>query len=164
MDTNQYAELYLAESREHVSAMNHSLLDLERGGDSTEAVSAIFRAVHTVKGMSATMGYRAVAELAHELETVLDRVRRSELGVSGGLMDLLFRAADALEQGVEASVAGTPVSFGGLLDGLRAVGGAPAVAAPGDSSGTEPSEGVAGGWSAPAPDGPGFLVRVRLQK
>ena len=76
MDSSQYAELFLTESREHVSAINHSLLELERGVGGDEPVGAIFRAVHTIKGMSATMGYSAVASLSHELETLLDRVRR----------------------------------------------------------------------------------------
>jgi len=69
MDPSQYAELFLTESREHLSAINQWLLQLERDGaaGSAEPVSAIFRAVHTVKGMSATMGYTVVAELSHEL-------------------------------------------------------------------------------------------------
>ena len=64
MDSSQYAELFLTESREHVSAINHSLLELERGTGGGEPVSAIFRAVHTIKGMSATMGYAPVATLS----------------------------------------------------------------------------------------------------
>src|SRR5438067_683067 len=65
MDSSQYADLFLTESREHVTAINQWLLQLERDGatGSAEPVSAIFRAVHTVKGMSATMGYVVVAEL-----------------------------------------------------------------------------------------------------
>ena len=109
MDNLQYAELFLTESREHVSAVNHALLELERDADAPaarRAVGAIFRAVHTIKGMGATMGYAIVAELAHELETVLDRVRRSELAIDADVMDMLFRSADVLEQAVEAAVAG----------------------------------------------------------
>ena len=60
MDQSQYADLFLTERREHLSAINQWLLQLEREGGvaagSSEAVSAIFRAVHTVKGRSATMG------------------------------------------------------------------------------------------------------------
>src|SRR6185503_9744367 len=124
MDANQYADLFLTESREHVSAINQWLLELERGGaaGSTEAVSAIFRAVHTVKGMSATMGYTVVAELSHELETLLDRVRRGELGVSAELMDVLFRSADLLEAAIEAAVkGGSNVSTADVLRRLRAL-------------------------------------------
>ena len=109
MDNLQYAELFLTESREHVSAVNHALLELERDASpagASAAVGSIFRAVHTIKGMGATMGYAIVAELAHELETVLDRVRRNDLAIDADIMDVLFRAADVLEQAVEAAVAG----------------------------------------------------------
>jgi two-component system chemotaxis sensor kinase CheA len=69
-------------------------------------VGAIFRAVHTVKGMSATMGFTAVASLSHELETLLDGVRRGVRDIDERLMDLLFRSADVLEGAIEAAVAG----------------------------------------------------------
>ena len=107
MDSAQYAELFLTESREHVSAINHSLLELERGEGGAEPVGAIFRAVHTIKGMSATMGYGPVAALSHELETLLDRVRRGVRSIDALLMDLLFRSADILEQAIESSVSGS---------------------------------------------------------
>ena len=106
MDLSRYAELFATESREHLSAINHLLLQLERAPDDPDPVSAIFRAVHTVKGMSATMGYAAVAELAHEMETLLDRVRRGELRLAPAMLDALFGAADALEAAVERSVHG----------------------------------------------------------
>jgi two-component system chemotaxis sensor kinase CheA len=160
MDPSQYAELFLTESREHVSAINQWLLELERGGatGSAEAVSAIFRAVHTVKGMSATMGYTVVAELSHELETLLDRVRRGELAVSGDLMDVLFRAADVLEGAIEAAVkgGGEQLSTADVLRRLRALAETQS-----PSASTAPLA-AAGGWTVAAPPGPGTLVRVRL--
>jgi two-component system, chemotaxis family, sensor kinase CheA len=158
MDSSQYADLFLTESREHVSAINQWLLQLERDGvaGSAEPVSAIFRAVHTVKGMSATMGYVAVAELSHELETLLDRVRRGELAVNAELMDLLFRCADVLESAIEGAVAGREVPMEDVLRRLRAFAEPrPAAAAPDATS--SPNE-----WTAPAPTGSGTLVRVRL--
>jgi chemotaxis protein histidine kinase CheA len=110
VDSAQYAELFLTESREHVSAINHSLLELERGAGGDEPVGAIFRAVHTIKGMSATMGYTPVATLSHELETLLDRVRRGVRTIDARLMQLLFRAADVLEGAIEAAVGGQATS------------------------------------------------------
>jgi two-component system chemotaxis sensor kinase CheA len=104
MELSQYAELFLSESREHVSAINHLLLTLESDPRSREAVEGLFRAVHTIKGMSATMGYRAVADLAHEMEDVLDRVRLGRLTSSPELVDVLFAACDALEQSIETAV------------------------------------------------------------
>ena len=160
MDPSQYADLFLTESREHVSAINQWLLELERGGatGSSDAVSAIFRAVHTVKGMSATMGYAVVAELSHELETLLDRVRRGELAVSAELMDALFRAADVLEAAIEAAVkGGGSVSTADVLRRLRALSDAS-----GGGAGTKSVD--SDGWSVPAPAAAGTLVRVRLSK
>lgn len=106
MDLSKYADLFLTESREYLSAMNHHLLELEREPGAEEPVRAIFRAVHTVKGMSATMGYGAVTELAHEMENVLDRVRHGEQAVTPAVMDALFQSADALEMAVESAVSG----------------------------------------------------------
>jgi two-component system, chemotaxis family, sensor kinase CheA len=124
VDTSRYAELFLTESREHLSAINHALLELERGGGAEgEVVGALFRAVHTVKGMSATMGYHAVADLSHELETLLERVRRDELAVTSPLMDVLFKAADTLESAIENAVAdGPPVKIDKIVQRLKSVG------------------------------------------
>ena len=107
MDAAEYAQLFLTESREHIIAVNQALLELERGAnrpEAADAVDAIFRAVHTIKGMAGAMGYSGVADLSHALETVLDRVRRKELPIGGVLMETLFHAADVLEQRVEAAV------------------------------------------------------------
>ncbi|HEU6450480.1 MAG TPA: chemotaxis protein CheA [Gemmatimonadaceae bacterium] len=124
MDLSKYADLFLSESREYLSAMNHHLLELEREPGAEEPVRAIFRAVHTVKGMSATMGYQAVADLAHELESVLDRVRRGEQRVTSALMDALFESADALELAVERSAKGEgeALDLSALVERLRAIG------------------------------------------
>src|SRR5574341_397020 len=106
MDLSQYAELFLAESQEHLSAFNKLLLEWERRPDAREPVQGIFRAVHTIKGMAATMGYTAVADLAHRAENLLDRLRSGAVRPSDTTLQLLFRTADALEDAVERSVAG----------------------------------------------------------
>jgi two-component system, chemotaxis family, sensor kinase CheA len=162
VDSAQYAELFLTESREHVSAINHSLLELERGAGGDEPVGAIFRGVHTIKGMSATMGYTAVASLSHELETLLDRVRRGERTVDARLMDMLFRAADLLERAIESAVSGVDaVDVLPMVHQLQAEAerGTPAF-----SSIAIPSQSLTApdAWTAPAPAGTGMLVRVRI--
>ena len=81
MDASRYAELFLTESQEHLSAINHSLLELERAPGAAEPVAALFRGVHTIKGMAATMGYQAVTDLSHELESLLDRVRQHDVRI-----------------------------------------------------------------------------------
>jgi two-component system, chemotaxis family, sensor kinase CheA len=183
VDSAQYAELFLTESREHVSAINHSLLELERGVGGDEPVGAIFRGVHTIKGMSATMGYTAVASLSHELETLLDVVRKGGCTVDARLMDLLFRAADLLERAIESAVSGVDaVDVLPMVHQLQSEAGrdsqtfsAMAMTAelpiPGMGVTAElaiPGMGITaelpapGAWTATAPTGPGMLVRVRI--
>ncbi len=158
MENAQYAELFLTESREHVSAMNHALLALEQGTGGDEAIGSIFRSVHTIKGMSATMGYSAVATLSHALETLLDTVRRGARRIDGTLMELLFQSADVLERAVEGAVEGRAnadeaewmaarLSLGGAPESILRVSNAPAAVR---------------GWTIEAPVGDGLLVRVRL--
>src|SRR2546421_3062204 len=106
MDLSQYAELFLAESREHLSTCNQLLLEWERSPANLAPVGGLFRAVHTVKGMAATMGYARVTDLAHRAENLLDLLRRGGRTANDELLQLLFRARDALEQAVELSVVG----------------------------------------------------------
>ncbi|HWO88011.1 MAG TPA: chemotaxis protein CheA [Gemmatimonadales bacterium] len=118
MDVRQYADLFLTESREHLSAYNQLLLELEKDPSRAEAVDGIFRAVHTIKGMAAAMGYSAVAEVAHRAENLLDAIRKGEKVPTTAILDLLFRSADALEQGVAAAVAGKEFEAEELLEEL----------------------------------------------
>jgi len=106
MDLSQYAELFLAESREHLSACNQLLLEWERSPTSAEPVGGLFRAVHTIKGMAATMGYAKVADLAHRMENLLDHLRRGGRAPAEDVIQLLFRGTDALEKAVELAVQG----------------------------------------------------------
>ena len=160
-----------------MSAINHSLLELERGGMAgmagaagAESVGAIFRAVHTIKGMSATMGFTPVASLSHELETLLDGVRRGARGIDEPLMDLLFRSADLLETAIEAAVAGTAdqVDVAPLVALLRSEvragveNGATTTGPRGPARGAHTMSRDASSWTADAPPGDGMLVRVRL--
>ena len=113
MDLSQYAELFLAESREHLSACNQLLLEWERNPAAIEPVGGLFRAVHTIKGMAATMGYGRVADLAHRMENLLDQLRRGAKPPTDETLQLLFRATDALEKAVVLAVAGRERDAGG---------------------------------------------------
>jgi two-component system chemotaxis sensor kinase CheA len=106
MDLSQYTELFRTETRDHLTTLNRLLLEWEQRPEDPEPVAGIFRAVHTIKGMAATMGYARVADLAHRAETLLDLLRTSGRSVSEQEVELLFRAADALEALVEATAEG----------------------------------------------------------
>ena len=71
METNQYMDMFLDESREHLQSLNDGLLSLENDPNEVSVVNEIFRNAHTLKGMSATMGFNKIAELTHEMEDVL---------------------------------------------------------------------------------------------
>jgi two-component system chemotaxis sensor kinase CheA len=148
MELSHYGEIFLSESRENVSALNHLLLALEANPADREPLEGVFRAVHTIKGMSATMGYSAVTSLAHEMETLLDLLRRGDAWADRSTLNLLFAATDALERGVELAVEGReaeldPVSLTARLRQAALQATPPRV--PGDTSPVLPGP----GWPAP---------------
>ncbi|WP_430790596.1 chemotaxis protein CheW [Virgibacillus flavescens] len=98
MDTNQYIEVFLDESREHLQAVNDNLLKLEKQPKDLKIVDEIFRSAHTLKGMSATMGFEDIASLTHQMENVLDQIRNSKLNVSAAVIDVTFEAIESLEE------------------------------------------------------------------
>ncbi|MBD1224569.1 chemotaxis protein CheA [Virgibacillus halodenitrificans] len=101
METSQYIDMFLDESREHLQAVNDNLLHLEKQPDDLSIVNEIFRSAHTLKGMAATMGYEDISALTHKMENVLDKIRNSELMVNTHIIDIIFQAIEALEEMVE---------------------------------------------------------------
>ncbi|MBS4217730.1 chemotaxis protein CheA [Bacillus sp. FJAT-49711] len=106
MDMNQYLEVFIDESKEHLLSLNQNLLELEKDPHNLEIVNNIFRAAHTLKGMSATMGYSDLANLTHIMENVLDGIRNEKMQVTTDLLDIVFLAVDDLEAMVESIASG----------------------------------------------------------
>lgn len=101
MERNQYLEMFIDESTEHLQAMNTNLLDLEKNPQDLKIVNEIFRSAHTLKGMAATMGYDDLASLTHQMENVLDGIRNENIETTTKLMDVVFESVDDLEYMVE---------------------------------------------------------------
>jgi len=97
MEMNQYLAMFIDESKDHLQSLNENLLKLESSPEDIAIVQIIFRSAHTLKGMSATMGYQDIASLTHEMENVLDLVRNNKLTMNGGIFDVLFKSTDFLE-------------------------------------------------------------------
>lgn len=110
---NQYLEVFIEESKEHLQSCNDHLLELEKSPNDMNIINEIFRSAHTLKGMSATMGYDDLAKLTHQMENVLDGIRHQTISVSPELLDVVFLAVDDLEAMVQS------ISSGG--DGKRDV-------------------------------------------
>ncbi len=98
MDMNQYLDMFIEESKEHLQFMNEHLLELEKNPDNKDLINEIFRIAHTLKGMSGTMGFSKIASLTHEMENLLDAVRSDKMVVCSELVDLLFSCFDALDE------------------------------------------------------------------
>lgn len=96
-----YRGLFVAESRENHQNMVKGLLVLEQGVDDT-AIDEIFRAVHTLKGASASMGFDEPEHLCHSMEDIFQNIRSGSLQISSDLMDLLLSAADVIENMIDA--------------------------------------------------------------
>src|SRR5690554_5628962 len=101
MDTNQYLEVFIDESNENLQNINDQLLLLEKDPTNLQIVAEIFRAAHTLKGMSATMGFNDLAELTHKMENVLDEVRNQRIHVTSNMLDVVFEAVEHLEVMIE---------------------------------------------------------------
>jgi len=96
MDISQYKDLFITEAQEHLEALNQSMVDLEKEPGNPDVLTEIFRSAHTLKGMSATMGFDQLTELAHEMENVLDGLRSEDIEATTDIVDLLFSCFDML--------------------------------------------------------------------
>lgn len=101
MDTSQYLDLFIDETKEHLQSLNEHVLVLEKEPDNADTINEIFRAAHTLKGMSGTMGFSRMQRLTHDLENVFSEIRNGNMTASEKLIDVLFRGLDALESYLE---------------------------------------------------------------
>jgi two-component system chemotaxis sensor kinase CheA len=106
MDMGVYREAFLSESTEYLQGIIDALLTLESDPEDLEPVEAVFRAAHSLKGMSATMGYERTAALTHTMESLMDTVRKREQPVNGDLIDLVLRATDTLRDLINDEASG----------------------------------------------------------
>ena len=102
MDMSKYKDLFISEAREHVQGMNTCILVLEKEPGSDESINELFRHAHSVKGMSASMGYGTIAELSHQLEDMMDGVRKGQTTISPPIIDILLDGMDNLDRLVDA--------------------------------------------------------------
>ena len=98
MDTSQYLEIFLDETKEHLQNLNTQILDLEQEPDNMDTINEIFRAAHSLKGMAGTMGYKRMQTLTHDMENVFSEVRNGTIKVRPEMIDTLFKCLDALEE------------------------------------------------------------------
>ena len=149
IDLTQFYQVFFEEAGENLETMERMLLNLDIERADEEELNAIFRCAHSVKGGAATFGFSDVAELTHQMETLLDKLRRRELAPTAAMVDVLLASGDALvaqlarHQGNGGSLVDTSEllrSIRGHVDGgaapapapgvVRAAAPAPAASAP----------------------------------
>jgi two-component system chemotaxis sensor kinase CheA len=119
---------FILESREHLTAIELQLLTLDQDPANSEAIHAIFRGFHTIKGMAGFLDLDAVRDLAHEVETVLDLARNAKLTITSTIIDRILESKDylnlwmtELEGMLQSGKTPTPPEAGGLLDAIRSL-------------------------------------------
>lgn len=94
-DLSQFYQIFFEEAGENLDQMEHMLLNLNLETADDEELNGIFRCAHSVKGGAATFGFADVAELTHQMESLLDRLRRHEIQPNAAMVDVLLESADA---------------------------------------------------------------------
>jgi two-component system chemotaxis sensor kinase CheA len=132
-DLTQFYQIFFEEAGENLDQMEHMLLDLDLAHTDDEELNGIFRCAHSIKGGAATFGFADVAELTHQMESLLDRLRRHELKLIPPMVDALLESADASRSLLarhQAGGAGEAISTSALVHRISvlAAGAVPAAA------------------------------------
>ncbi len=132
IDLSQFYQVFFEEAGENLDRMEQQLLAVDIEAADDEELNSIFRCAHSVKGGAATFGFADVAELTHQMETLLDRLRRHELTPTAPMVDVLLQAGDALRSqlAVHQGAAGEAADTTELLVAIRAMVAGGAVAVP----------------------------------
>ncbi|MBQ6735841.1 MAG: chemotaxis protein CheA [Lachnospiraceae bacterium] len=101
MDTGQYLGVFLDEAKEHLQALNDSIMQLEEEPENSDCINEIFRAAHSMKGMAGTMGYKRMQDLTHHIEDVFSDVRNGEIKINSDMVDTLLQCVDAVQAYVD---------------------------------------------------------------
>ena len=150
-DLSQFYQIFFEEAGENLDQMEHMLLNLNLETADDEELNGIFRCAHSVKGGAATFGFSDVAELTHQMESLLDRLRRHELNPNSAMVDVLLESADA-SRGLlarhQAGNVGEIIPTGDLVRRISELAAGKEVAAPKPAA---PSAAPAAAAAAPTP-------------
>ncbi len=95
---SQYLDVFIDELDEQIQILDEAIVNLENDKKNIDLLNDIFRAAHTLKGSSASMGFEKMASLTHDMENVLDKLRNNELKVTAEITDLLLEALDLIKK------------------------------------------------------------------
>jgi len=116
VDLTQFHAVFFEEAAEHLADMERRLVALDPAQADREEVDAIFRAAHSIKGGANMFGFAEIAQVTHELETLLDAARRGSLAMTRDLVDAALGARDYLDQALAAARGGGAADAPGAQD------------------------------------------------
>jgi two-component system chemotaxis sensor kinase CheA len=161
IDLSQFYQVFFEEANENLDNMEQLLLNVNVEAADDEELNAIFRCAHSIKGGAATFGFSDVAELTHQMETLLDKLRRHELQPTSAMVDVLLQSGDALraQLGRHQGSGADPVDTTDLLNSIRGhvEGREVSASAPAPAPAPKPAEAP-----APAPAAAAFKTDARL--
>jgi two-component system chemotaxis sensor kinase CheA len=108
-DLSEFHAIFFEEAADHLASLETLLLSLDLNQPNSETLNAIFRAAHSIKGSASTFGFPDMASVTHDLETLLDRVRKQELQLCERIIDITLVARDVLLDQLAAHQGGEPV-------------------------------------------------------
>lgn len=105
MDRNQEIHIekdfwddFIVEAFEHIDAIESNAMDLEKNPDNMDIIHTMFRAFHTIKGLSGFVEHTIIQEIAHKTETMMDLCRKGELKVSTDIVNAILKSSDYIKQ------------------------------------------------------------------
>lgn len=128
MDMSQFQQVFFEESAEHLASMESILLGMDIDNPNPEDMNALFRAAHSIKGSSATFGFPDMTAVTHDLETLLDRVRKNEIPLTTDIVDASLEARDILNTQLQAHQGGQavdPAAVTAICTRVKALTGQP---------------------------------------
>lgn len=122
-DLTQFYQVFFEEASESLAGMEQQLLEMHVDAPDDEALNAVFRCAHSIKGGAATFGFDDVTSLTHVMETLLDKLRRHEIDINTRMVDVLLASGDALRSMLTAHQSGEgegAVEVQTLIDTIQA--------------------------------------------
>jgi two-component system chemotaxis sensor kinase CheA len=116
---NEYIEIFLAEALDNYEELNRLFTALEKESSNRNAIDAIFRITHTMKGNAMGMGFDAIASISHVLEDVFSEVKNGTISLDQSLFDILFKANDKLGELINSLKTGEDVKYKGIKTKLE---------------------------------------------
>lgn len=121
VDMSQFHGVFFEESHEHLSDMEHLLLNISPQAPDTEALNSIFRAAHSIKGGSGIFGFDALTGLTHVMESMLDKARNQQLQLSTEIVNTLLQTCDQLASILEAYQNEGDIDWAAIEQGIQAL-------------------------------------------